>query len=129
MAELSERDLQEITALHDEWIGKELAGNSSHLIDLCAEGIQWIPPEARPLRGKEAIAQYLEANTVELQQIDVDDLLVAGSDTTAYLTGNYRTRFFSEGHSEIHEATGTHLWVLRKIDNKWRVVVVAWSSW
>lgn len=129
MAELSEQDLREITALHDEWIGKELEGNSSELVDLCADEIQWIPPDARPLRGKEAIAQYLEATKVELKQVDVDDVLVAGSDTTAYLTSNYRTRFLSKGHSEIHEASGTHLWVLRKIDNKWRVVVVAWSSW
>ncbi|HZI86071.1 MAG TPA: nuclear transport factor 2 family protein [Pyrinomonadaceae bacterium] len=129
MAELSERDLVEINELHDKWIGTELAGNSSQLVDLCAEEIQWIAPDARPLRGKEAIAQYLEATTVELRQVDLDDVLIGGSDMTAYLTSNYRTRFSSKGHSEIHEATGTHLWIFRKIDGKWQIVVVAWSSW
>lgn len=127
--ELTQRDVREIKDLHDAWIAKELAGHSSQLLDLCAEEIQLIPPDMRPLCGKEAIARYLEDDKVALQQVDVDDVFVSGSDTTAYLTSNYRTRYLAAGASEIHEATGTHLWVLRKQDGKWRVVVVTWSSW
>ena len=129
MAELSERDVREIKQLHDKWIAKELADQSSQLLDLCAEEIQWIPPDAPPLQGKKAIAKYLEDSKVALQQVDVDDVFIGGSDTTAYLTSNYRARFFPTGVSEIQEATGTHFWVLRKQDREWRVVVVAWSSW
>jgi ketosteroid isomerase-like protein len=129
MAELTEREVREIKELHDLWIAKELAGNSFQLLDLCTEEIDWIPPDERPIRGKEAIARYLEANRVRLQQVKIDDVLIGGSDTTAYLTSNYRTRFLSEAGSETHEVIGTHLWVLRKEHGKWRVAVVTWSSW
>jgi ketosteroid isomerase-like protein len=128
MAELSEREVREINELHDNWIAKELAGHSSQLLDLCLEEIQWIPPDEPPLRGKEAIANYLAATKVALLQVDVDDVFVGGSDTTAYLTSNYHTRFLPEGVSETQEVTGTHLWVLRKQAGEWRVAVVMWSS-
>jgi hypothetical protein len=59
--------------------------------------IQWIPPNAPPLRGKEAIAKYLAATKVTLEQVDVDDVFVGGSNTTAYLTSTYHTRFCRKG--------------------------------
>ena len=129
MADLSKRDVIEIKELHDKWIAAELAGQSSQLLDLCVGEIQWIPPDAPPLRGKEAIAKYLAATKVALQQVDVDDVFVSGRDTTAYLTSNYRTRFLPEGVSETQEATATHLWILRKQAGKWRLAVLMWSSW
>jgi ketosteroid isomerase-like protein len=129
MAELSEREVREINELHDNWIAKELEGHSCQLLDLCADEIQWIPPDSPPLRGKDAIAKYLASTKVVLQRVDVDDVFVGGSNTTAYLTSNYHTRFLPEGVSETQEATGTHLWVLRKQAGEWRVIVVTWSSW
>lgn len=129
MDELSEREVREINELHDRWIAKELAGHSSQLLDLCVEESQWIPPDAPPLRGKEAIAKYLAATKGALQEVDVDDMFIGGSDTTAYLTSNYCTRFLPEGASETQEVTGTHLWVLQKQAGEWRVVVIMWSSW
>jgi len=40
------------------------------------------------------------------------------------------TRYSSQDHAQIvHEATGTHLWILRRESNFYLVAVVTWSSW
>ena len=85
---------------------------------------------APPLVGKEGIAQYLSDNTVGLKDVQVGDVLIGGSRSVVYLTSNYHSRFVVEGASEIQEAVGAHLWILRKtVGGAWRVAIVAWSSW
>jgi ketosteroid isomerase-like protein len=130
MAELADQDVEAIKDIHDRWIAKELEGNSSQLVDFCTNDIQWILPDARPVVGKEAVANYLDAFKVEIKEAEVTDLWIRGSDSLAYLTSNYRSRFLTEGTSEMHEVAGTHLWLLRKTQRgDWRVAVVAWSFW
>lgn len=130
MSELSDQDLEAIEAIHNRWIREELAGNSARVIELCTDDVRWIPPNAPPLVGKEAIAQYLSDSTVRLKDVHVGDLVIHGSKSVVYLTGNYHSRFVVESGSEMQEATGTHLWILRKtVGGAWRVAIVAWSSW
>ncbi len=129
MSELCEQDVEAIEEIHNHWIREELAGNSSRVIELCTDDVRWIPPSAPPLVGKEAIAQYLSDNTVDLKDLQVEDVVIGGSSSVAYLTSNYHSRFVVEGSSELQEATGTHLWILRKtVIGAWRVAIVAWSS-
>jgi uncharacterized protein (TIGR02246 family) len=130
MSELSDQDVEAIEEIHDYWIKEELAGNSSRVVDLCTDDVTWIPPNAPPLVGKEAIAQYLSDSTVGLKDVQSRDVVICGSGSVAYLTSAYHTWFVVEAGSEIQEATGTHLWILRKNgDGAWRVAVMAWSSW
>ena|SRR6266540_1142452 len=43
---------------------------------------------------------------------------------------SYRSRFGIEGVSDVQEAIGAHLWILRKTEGgAWRVAIVAWSAW
>jgi uncharacterized protein (TIGR02246 family) len=130
MSELSDQDVEAIEAIHDQWIREELAGNSSQIVELCTNDVMWIPPDAPPLVGKEAIAQHLNDNSVNLKDVQIRDVVIRGSDSVAYLTSNYCSRFVAEGTFEMQEASGTHLWVLRNTGaGVWRVAVVAWSSW
>jgi uncharacterized protein (TIGR02246 family) len=130
LAKLADQDVEAIKSIHDRWIAKELAGKSSQIVDLCTNDIQWIPPDARPVVGREAVANYLDAIKAEIKEVEITDLWIRGSDSVAYLTSNYRSRFLTEGISEMHEVTGTHLWLLRKEQRgDWRVAVVTWSSW
>jgi ketosteroid isomerase-like protein len=130
MTGLSDLDLSNIEKLHDIWIAKELEGNASEVLDLCTDDIQWMPPDAPPIVGKEKIANFLATDPVKLLVVNISNLSIRGSGSVAYLTSNYFTRYLSQSHSEFeHDAKGTHLWVLRKEDNRWRIAVVAWSSW
>jgi ketosteroid isomerase-like protein len=130
MKELSEQDINNIKNLHEIWIAKELEGNGSDAVDLCTEDAQWLPPDAPPIVGKKEIRNYLTTERVNLLTVEAIDVSVQGSGSVAYLISNYTTRYLTEGHSEIaHEAKGTHLWVLRKEGDRWRVAVVTWSSW
>lgn len=130
MSELSDKDLEAIEQIHNYWIREELAGNSSRVIELCTDDVRWIPPNAPPLVGKEAIAQHLSDSTVGLNDVQVADVVICGSRAVAYLTSNYHSRFVVEGGSEMQEAVGAHLWILRKtVGGAWRVAIVAWSSW
>ena len=130
MAGLTYQDVEAIKDIHDRWIAKELEGNSSQVVDFCTNDIQWIPPDARPVAGREAVANYLNAFKVEIKEVEVTDLWIRGADSLAYLTSNYRSRFLTEDTSEMHEVAGTHLWLLRKTQRgDWRVAVVTWSSW
>ena len=130
MRELSEQDLNNIQALHSNWIAKEVEGKGSDVVDLCMEDIQWLPPDSQPIVGREQIANYLASQDVKLLSVDISNLSVRGSRSVAYLTSDYRTLYSGQGHSQVtHEAKGTHLWILRKQGDRWLVAVVAWSSW
>jgi uncharacterized protein (TIGR02246 family) len=130
MSELSVQDVNAIEEVHNRWISRELAGNSSQVIELCTDDVKWIPPNAPPLVGKEAIAQYLNDSSVGLKDVNVKEVMIRGSGSVAYLTSGYHSRFVGEGQTEMQECTGIHLWVLRKTGGgAWRVAIVAWSLW
>jgi len=68
--------------------------------------------------------------SVSLKEVQVGDVVICGSRSVVYLTSNYHSRFVVEGNSELQEAMGAHLWILRKtVAGVWRVAIVAWSSW
>jgi len=130
MSELLDQDVEAIEEIHNFWISEELAGNSSRVIELCTDDVRWIPPNAPPLVGKEAIARYLSDSSVRLKDVQVADVVIRGSRSVAYLTSNYHARFVVDGGSEMQEAVGAHLWILRRtVSDGWRVAIVAWSSW
>lgn len=130
MSELSDQDVGAIEEIHNYWIREELAGNSARVIELCTDDVRWIPPNAPPLVGKEAIARYLSDSTVLLKDVQVGDVVIRGSRSVVYLTSKYHSRFVVEGGAEMQEAVGAHLWILRKtVSRAWRVAIVAWSLW
>ena len=130
MSELSGQDVDSIREIHNRWIRAELAGDSSCIVELCADDVRWMPPNAPPLVGKHAIANYLNDDTVGLKQIQVKDVVIHGSGSLAYLSGNYHSQFVVSGGFVMQEARGTHLWIVRKTEcGEWRVAVLAWSSW
>jgi ketosteroid isomerase-like protein len=129
MTEISQQDLNKIKEVHNLWIGKELEGNGSEVIDLCTEDVQWLPPSDPPMVGKEEIAKHLAAHPTKVESIEISDVCIHGSGSLAYLISNYRTHYFAPGHSGLHESRGSHLWILRKEDDDWRVAVVTWTVW
>lgn len=130
MSELSNQDLAAIEEIHERWLSAELRGDYSQVIELCTDDVSWIPPDSPPLNGKNAIARYLTENAVDLKDIQAKDVVIRGNGSLAYLTSYYQTRFMFAGGSEMQEATGSHLWILKRTESRsWRVAIVSWSYW
>ncbi len=104
-------DYNRIKDLHSRWIAHELAGETSRVLELCTDDVRWIPPDSPPLIGNKAIANYLSMIKVEPIEIEITGLEIHNAGSAAYLTSNYRSRFCSQGDSEVHQATGSHLWI------------------
>lgn len=128
MWELLSSDLQAIEEIHKRWIEAELAGDSLAVLRLCTDDVLWIPPDAPLLEGKQAIARWLKVAEVEIESLEISGLRIGGGGTVAYKTANYTTAYVAEDSSDVSSVRGTHLWVLRKMENhEWRVAIVSWS--
>jgi uncharacterized protein (TIGR02246 family) len=129
VSELSSNDVRAIEEVHRRWMEAELAGDSLAVLRLCTDDIVWIPPDIPLLEGKEAISIWLKSTEeVQIKRLEVTDLGIAGNQTWAYKTGNYSTAYTASGSSEVREAKGTHLWILKKsASGTWLVAIVTWS--
>ena len=80
-----------------------------------------------PVEGKAAAVSLLARGSHRIEHIQVTDLRIDGSGTTAYKTGRFETRYSAPGIREPQIVCGTHLWVLRKNSSGWKVAVVTWQ--
>jgi ketosteroid isomerase-like protein len=129
MDELTEDSVREIEQIHSNWIEYEIAGEHSRLMALCADDIEFWPSNAQPLRGRAAISAQTAHGTTRIHGIEITDRRIRGSNEIAYLTANYQTTFSSEQNPTPRQATGSHLWILRKRAAIWSVHLVSWSVW
>jgi ketosteroid isomerase-like protein len=129
MDELTEADVRKIEQIHSSWIEFEVAGENHSLMALCADDIELWPPDAQPLRGREAVSAQMAPGTTRIHCIEIFDRRIRGSDEIAYLTASYKTTFSSAEDSTPKQALGSHLWILRKRAGTWVVGLVSWSLW
>lgn len=128
-SELASEDVRAIEDLHNRWIEAELAGNSAAVLRLCTEDVVWVPPDSPLLEGRDEISEWLQSAEVEIRSLEISDLRIRGGGTVAYKTANYTTTYRPAGSSDLIEAKGTHLWILRKVGKLgWRVALVTWSA-
>ena len=127
MSDLSHRDLQEIRNLHDRWIARELDGDVLGVLQLCTDDVQWLVPNSELLVGKVAARELLAEPGVEIREIQTADIQIRGSDSFAYKTSTYSTRYAAAGSSEVRVTAGTHLWILRRTGGEWQVALVTWQ--
>jgi ketosteroid isomerase-like protein len=125
---LAPDDIRAIQALHDRWIGHELAGQATAILDICDADVVWLPPGARPLRGRETILHWLSGPPVAIQAIEVSHLEIRGQGHTAWKTCEFVTTLQPSPADPPQTLLGAHLWVLaREASGPWRVVAVSWT--
>jgi ketosteroid isomerase-like protein len=117
-----------IELVHSTWINYERAGDLNHLLALCADDIEFWPPNAPPIIGREEVARYLNHPETVIHDIRVSDLQIRVSRSFAYLTAKYQTTFTAQD-GRTASTEGSHLWILRNYANEWIVALVAWSVW
>ena len=59
MDELTTDALSEIQQIHSNWVECEIVGDSLGLMALCADDIEFWPPDAPPLRGRAAVSAQM----------------------------------------------------------------------
>jgi ketosteroid isomerase-like protein len=121
--------VREIEQIHSCWIRSEVAGHIDQLMALCSEDIEIWPPDSQPLIERTSVMTYMERNSTKIHDIEIIGRRINVSNDIAYLTANFKTTFSTVEGGAHREASGSHLWVLRKQLNKWFIVLVSWSSW
>jgi ketosteroid isomerase-like protein len=129
MRDLPPDTVLEIEQMHAKWIKLEIAGEIGGLMALCADDIELWPPDAQPLLGRAMISSSMTRETSRIHGIEISERRIRGSNEVAYLTANYKTSFSISENAALRQASGSHLWILRKQDNAWVVTLVSWSSW
>ena len=125
---LMHQEIGAIELLHAAWIDYERGGDLSHLLALCADDIEFWPPNAPPIIGREKVARYLSRTKTVIHDIKVSERRIRVSPGFAYLTAKYQTTFTAQDEQTATTA-GNHLWILRNHVNHWIVALVAWSVW
>ena len=129
MDKLAKDAVREIERIHSRWIELEIAGEDRRLLTLCADDIEFWPPDAQPIRGRTACLAHFVHGTTRIHGIEISDRCIRGSGEIAYLTASYKTTFSSAEDSTPREALGRHLWILHKQSGRWLVTLVSWSLW
>ena len=129
MDNLTEDAVREIERIHSRWIEFEIAGEDRRLLTLCADEIEFWPPDTQPVRGRTAVLAHSAGGTTRIHGIEISDRCIRGSGEIAYLTASYKTTFSSAEDSTTRKAFGCHLWILQKRSDSWLVSLVSWSAW
>jgi ketosteroid isomerase-like protein len=129
MDDLTEDAVREIERIHSSWIEFEVAGEGRRMLALCADDIEFWPPDAQPVLGRTAVLAQLVRGTIRIHGIEISDRRIRGSEEIAYLTARYKNAFSTAEDSTPRQALGSHLWILQKRAGSWLVTLVSWSLW
>ena len=106
MKNLTEDAVREIGRIHSSWIAFEVTGKDRRLLTLCADDIEFWPPDAQPILGRAAVLAQLGRGSKRIQAIEIGNRRIRGSGEIAYLTASYKTVFSSAGCSTSRQAIG-----------------------
>jgi ketosteroid isomerase-like protein len=95
----------------------------------CADDIELWPPDSPPVVGSAAVAALLAQGTARINDIEIAERRIRGTDSIAYLTATYKTTFSSIVDTVPKQISGKHLWILRKRADRWLIGLVSWSLW
>ena len=129
MDKLTDDDRRQIEQIHSSWIEFEIAGENDNLMTLCADDIEFCPPDGQPVCGRAEVAAQFAHGTRRVQSIEISARRIRGSNEIAYLTAHYKTTLSSAEQSAPKQLLGSHLWILQKRDGAWLVNLVSWSVW
>ena len=118
--------LEAIRQVHDAWIAAELRGDIEGVLRLCTPDVRWLVPGRSALEGREAARQLLHTAQGHLLDISAADVRIEHSSELAFKTSRYETRYRSGEGERV--ARGTHLWILRREGEVWRVALVTWQA-
>jgi ketosteroid isomerase-like protein len=124
---LLEADGLSIRRLHDAWIEAEIRGDAEAVLSLCADDIEWVPPNGPSVFGRDAGRDLLLAPDARTVSIRVTDLVVDGAEGRATKACRFETVFEVTATRLRGVVRGSHSWTLEQGRQGWRVVSVSWQ--
>jgi ketosteroid isomerase-like protein len=122
-----DEDRNAILELHHAWIEAELSGDYSRMLAMCSDDIKLVPPESVPVEGKAAVGVMLQGGTHEVEKVKTFELQIEVSGSLAYKTCSFAAFERTTNESDEMMYQGHSLWILRKENGKWRILIVSWS--
>jgi ketosteroid isomerase-like protein len=119
-----ETDHEQILGVHQAWLEAERNGDVETMLHFCSGDIRFLPPDQSSIYGKYAVLQFLQTNDSSNYHVEITDLQIQICGNLAYKSADFITTSGSGSEDKIH---GHHLWILRKEDFHWRIVMVAWT--
>jgi len=125
-----ETDVQTILDFEQTVYDAQIAGDLEAWMSSFAEDVTLFPPNASPLRGKEAIRQF---NTPIWEQFDLheesDDREIKVAGDWALIRAHWIwTLTPKNGGMEVKD-TGNSIWILsRQPDDSWKITRAIWNS-
>ena len=97
MNRLTEDDVREIQQIHSSWIEFEVAGEDRHLLALCADDIEFWPPDPPPVLGRTAVSAQLARGSTRIHGIEISGRRILGSKRNCLLDGTLQGYVFLGG--------------------------------
>ena len=105
-------------------------GSAEGVAELYSEDAIVLPPDAKIVRGREAITKLFgglfESMGLKSVQLETRDLQIAGDEETAYEVGEATLQLEKDGASATAVAKYVVVWI--KIDGAWRLHRDIWNS-
>jgi ketosteroid isomerase-like protein len=121
-----ENDKDEIMAIHKTWIDAERRGDVDAMLSLCSSDIRLFAAELSTKQGKHAVREFLQTSVGSIQNINISNIEIEISGSLAYKTASFLTE--SQEFPEL-KVQGSHLWILRREEFGWRILIVTWATW
>ena len=121
-------DSDELLQLHNNWIDAELRGDVEQVLKLCTDDVQFLPPDAKLVVGKQAVREFLVTSASPLIRVDTFDVRFEASETLAFKTCRFTTDIAPTDSGRVGSTvTGIHVWLLRHVESSWLVSYVTWQ--
>ena len=125
-----ERDTQAIAALRQRIQDAENAGRAEEMAAVAAADVIVLPPNASPIRGATAFAEYLSSAFQSITmavQYQSEEAVVSGD--WAFDRGTYVSTVTPKAGGAGVREHGKYLWLVhRKADGAWQYARIMWNS-
>jgi len=123
-AEAVERQWRRVTATFEE-------GDADAFMALTTDDVVLMPPGASTLSNRDAVRslmrEYFAAYTIELEELSLEEIVVAGD--WAFVRDTYVSNLTPRSGGTAVRAKGKNVWVLRcQADGSWKVARNMWNS-
>ncbi|MEL6772633.1 MAG: nuclear transport factor 2 family protein [Bacteroidota bacterium] len=122
---LPDVDARAIRALHDLWVRAEIAGDVETLLGCCTSDVCWITDDGEEVEIGHDAGRRLFTSPLRLLDLQTEITDLYGAEGVAYKSCRYEARHRAPDGS-LTASQGTHLWILHRLSEGWRVSLVTW---
>jgi len=122
------REAEEITALQGQWTMASNKGNLVAMKAFYAEDTVVVPPDAAPLAGINAIANWIDRRPADYSfELETSSLEIIVSGSWAFDRGTYALHAAPKDPTVLASEYGSYLRIWQKRDGSWKIARDIWN--